>query len=399
MIETRYKRALTGLQLETIMPSNTPLGGSLVDRVLDSNRAEVLKNAATDLPVITVSPAEVWDLKLIAIGGYSPLNGFLRELDYTSVIKSGRLANGTPWTVPITLSVHETTLTGGDKAALKDEAGNLLGAIHVSEVFRRDLAAESEGVFRTTDDGHPGVARIKNAGQILVAGEVDLLPEALATAEQGMIYRPADVRAEIDKRGWKTVVAFQTRNPIHRAHEYLLRTALETADGLLIHPLVGETKSDDIPADVRTECYRTLIEKYFPSDRVILAALPAPMRYAGPKEAIHHALMRRNYGATHFIVGRDHAGVGDYYGTYDAQKIFETYDDLGITNLNFEHSFWCKGVGGYATSKTSPFGPEERIFISGTKMREMLGKGELPPPEIARPEIAAILSKYYQSLG
>lgn len=370
----------------------------LINRVVDDARAGELKAAAADLPAITVSPAEVWDLKLIAIGGYSPLKGFIGEQDYASIIDKGRLADGNPWTVPITLSVSETSLKAGDKAALKDEDGNLLGAIHVSEVYARRLEAESQGVFQTADDKHPGVARIKNAGQTLVAGEVDVLPDALPADEQGMIYRPADVRAEIEKRGWKTVVAFQTRNPIHRAHEHLIRVAMETADGLLIHPLVGETKQGDIPADVRTECYRTLIDKYFPAERVILAALPAPMRYAGPKEAIHHALMRRNYGATHFIVGRDHAGVGDYYGTYDAQKIFETYDDLGITNMNFEHSFWCKGVGGYATQKTSPFGPEQRIFISGTKMREMLGKGELPPPEIARPEIAAILAKYYQSL-
>ncbi|MBZ0136721.1 MAG: sulfate adenylyltransferase [Planctomycetes bacterium] len=380
------------------MPFNTPLGGSLVDRVLDAKGAEVLKAAVTDLPVITVSPSEVWDLKLIATGGYSPLKGFIGERDYASIIAAGRLADGTPWTVPITLSVRETTLTAGDKASLKDEAGNLLGAIHIREVFDRRLEAESLGVFQTADDKHPGVARIRNAGQTLIAGQVDVLPDALPATEQGLLYRPADVRAEIEKRGWKTVVAFQTRNPIHRAHEYLLRTALETADGLLIHPLVGETKSDDIPADVRTECYRTLIDRYFPADRVILAALPAPMRYAGPKEAVHHALIRRNYGATHFIVGRDHAGVGDYYGTYDAQQIFETYDDLGIANLNFEHSFWCKGVDGYATSKTSPFGPEQRVFISGTRLRQLLGKGELPPPEIVRPEIAAILSKYYQSL-
>ena len=381
------------------MPSNSPVGGTLIDRVVDDAKGAELKAAASDLPAITVSPAEVWDLKLIATGGYSPLKGFIGEQDYASVIEKGHLADGNPWTVPITLSVSETSLKPGDKAALKDEQDNLLGAIHVSEVFARRLEPESQGVFQTTDEKHPGVARIKNAGQTLVAGDVDVLPDALPADEQGMIYRPADVRAEIEKRGWKTVVAFQTRNPIHRAHEHLIRVAMETADGLLIHPLVGETKEGDIPADVRTECYRTLIDKYFPAERVILAALPAPMRYAGPKEAIHHALMRRNHGATHFIVGRDHAGVGDYYGTYDAQKIFETYDDLGITNMNFEHSFWCKGVGGYATQKTSPFGPEERIFISGTKMREMLGKGELPPPEIARPEIAEILSKYYQSLG
>ena len=372
----------------------TPLGGTLVNRVLDDNGAAALKSA--NLPAITVSPAEVWDLKLIAIGGYSPLKGFMGEADYASVIEKGRLADGTPWTVPITLSTSGDVKPG--KTALKDEDGNLLGSIEISATYKRRYEAEAKGVFQTTDEKHPGVERIKNAGQTLVAGEISVLPETLPADEQGMEYRPAAIRAEIENRGWKNVVAFQTRNPIHRAHEHLLRVAMETADGLLIHPLVGETKAGDIPADVRTECYKALIEKYFPPERVILAALPAPMRYAGPKEAIHHALMRRNYGANQFIVGRDHAGVGDYYGTYDAQKIFETYDDLGISNLNFEHSFWCKGVGGYATTKTSPFGPEQRVFVSGTKLRELLGNGEHPPAEVVRPEIADILIAYYKTL-
>lgn len=383
------------------MPANNPVGGNLVNRVHEDSAK--LRAEAEKLPAITLPASEVWDLKLLAIGGYSPLNGFVNEHDYASIIARGRLSDGTPWTVPITLGVDDATkarLKAGARAALKDEQGNLLGAITVQQIYARRFADEAKGVFQTLDEAHPGVARIKNAGATLVAGEVDVLAETLPAAEQGLPYRPADVRAEIDKRGWKSIVAFQTRNPIHRAHEYLLRTALETADGLLIHPLVGETKSDDIPADVRTKCYIALIEKYFPKDRVILAALPAPMRYAGPKEAIHHALIRRNYGASHFIVGRDHAGVGNYYGTYDAQRIFETYQagELGIGTLNFEHSFWCKGVGGYATSKTSPFGKEQQLTISGTKLREMLGKGEYPPAEIVRPELAEILMAYYRSL-
>jgi sulfate adenylyltransferase len=380
----------------------TPVGGTLINRIAkepDKLRAECAK-----LPVITLSAADVWDLKLFAIGGYSPLNGFVNEQDYLSILAKGRTTKNNPWSIPITLGVNAETrrqLKPAGRAALHDETGNLLGAITVRQLFARRFEDEAMSVFRTLDEAHPGVARIKKAGENLVAGEVDVLPETLPPDEQGMIYRPADVRAEIEKRGWKTIVAFQTRNPIHRAHEYLLRTALETADGLLIHPLVGETKGDDIPADVRTKCYRALIEKYFPVERVILAALPAPMRYAGPKEAIHHALMRRNYGATHFIVGRDHAGVGSYYGTYDAQRIFETYQpgELGITNLNFEHSFWCTGVGGYATSKTSPFGKEQQLTISGTKLREMLAAGQYPPAEIVRPELADILMSYYRSLG
>ncbi|MCC7507932.1 MAG: sulfate adenylyltransferase [Planctomycetes bacterium] len=381
------------------MPANTPVGGTLVNRVA-TNPAK-LRAEAEKLPAIILPAAEVWDLKLLAIGGYSPLNGFVNEHDYASIIARGALTDGTPWTVPITLGVPGAgKLAAGSRAALKDEQGNLLGAITIQQLYPRRFEDEARGVFKTLDEAHPGVARIRAAGQTLVAGEVDVLPDSLPAAEQGLIYKPAEVRAEIDKRGWKSVVAFQTRNPIHRAHEYLLRTALETADGLLIHPLVGETKSDDIPADVRTACYRTLIDKYFPKERVILAALPAPMRYAGPKEAIHHALMRRNYGATHFIVGRDHAGVGNYYGTYDAQKIFETYAPgaLGIVNLNFEHSFWCNGVGGYATSKTSPFGKELQLTISGTRLRELLAKGEYPPAEIVRPELAEILMAYYKTL-
>jgi sulfate adenylyltransferase len=383
------------------MPANTPLGGKLISRIAPDSGA--LKAEAETLPALTLPAAEVWDLKLIATGGYSPLTGFVAQADYDSIISRGRLIDGTPWAVPITLSAPDSAkeqFKPGDRAALRDEAGNLLGAISVKLLYPRRFEEEAKGVFQTTDEAHPGVARIKAAGQTLVAGDVDVLAEALPADEQGMIYRPADVRAEIDKRGWKTVVAFQTRNPIHRAHEYLLRTALETADGLLIHPLVGETKSDDIPADVRTKCYRTLIEKYFPADRVILAALPAPMRYAGPKEAIHHALMRRNYGATHFIVGRDHAGVGNYYGTYDAQKIFNEFDipkDIGITPLNFEHSSWCKVCEGMVSAKTCPHGPETKVFLSGTKVRDMLKAGQRPPMEFSRPEVADLLIQWAQS--
>ncbi|MCC6464677.1 MAG: sulfate adenylyltransferase [Planctomycetes bacterium] len=381
----------------------SPVGGRLVDRVLNPQQAAALQLSADSLYSIRLAPSDVWDLKLLAVGGYSPLTGFQGEADYLSVIRRGRLADGTPWTVPVTLGVDEAQareLTPGALVALRDQERNLLGSLTVREVFARRLDDEARGVFQTLEDAHPGVARIRRAGQWLVAGEVSVLPALLPSHEQGLIYRPAEVRAEIARRGWRTVVAFQTRNPIHRAHEYLLRTALETADGLLVHPLVGETKGDDVPAEVRVRCYRALLEKHFPPERIILAALPAPMRYAGPKEAIHHALIRRNYGASHFIVGRDHAGVGNYYGTYDAQRIFETYapGELGIATLNFEHSFWCKGVGGFATTKTSPFGPEHRIQVSGTRLRELLAKGEFPPPEIVRPELAAILMEHYQSV-
>jgi sulfate adenylyltransferase len=379
------------------MPTLSPVGGTLISRVLDDANAAALRDAAGSLPAINLSSSELQDLLLIATGGYSPLRGFIGEADYAAVINTGRLADGTPWTVPITLGVDTSSATPGQRAKLLDDDGRLVGAINVRELYHRRLEAEAKGVFGTDDRAHPGVARIATAGQTLVAGDVEVLPEVLPENAGGLEYRPAAVRAEIERRGWKSVVAFQTRNPIHRAHEYLLRTALESADGLLIHPLVGDTKNDDIPADVRIECYRTLIDKYFPAERVILAALPAPMRYAGPKEAIHHALIRQNYGASTFIVGRDHAGVGSYYGTYDAQRIFDGYG-LEIANLNFEHSFWCNGVGGFATAKTSPLGPELRVNISGTKLRELLANAEYPPAEIVRPEIAEILIAHYATL-
>ena len=384
------------------MPSNAPVGGILVNRVLDESDANQLKSRASGYPAISVSPAEVWDLKLIAIGGYSPLTGFMKQEDYASVIARGRLKDGNPWTVPITLSVDDATkdaLKVGAPAALRDEDGNLLGEIHVSGIYPRQFKEEAEGVFSTSDEKHPGVERIKQAGQWLVAGDVNVLPETLPADEQGMEYRPAAVRAEIEKRGWKNVVAFQTRNPIHRAHEHLIRVAMETADGLLIHPLVGETKKGDIPAATRMDCYQVLIEKYFVKDRTHLSVMPAAMRYAGPREAILHALVRKNYGCTHFIVGRDHAGVGNYYGTYDAQNIFDGLDakNLGIRPLKFEHAAWCKLCEGMTSSKTCPHGGEHKIFLSGTKVREMLAAGQRPPMEFSRPEVADALMSWAKS--
>ncbi|MHC4840576.1 MAG: sulfate adenylyltransferase [Planctomycetota bacterium] len=374
----------------------TVSSGVLVNPVFSHSDAISFQSQAATLPTIQLKPHEFWDMKLLATGGYAPLTGFVNQADYLGIIANGRLADGRPWTVPITLGLDDVTVDTGQALALTN-GDDVVARLIVREIFERDFDAEARGVFQTSEEAHPGVARIKHGGKWLISGELTVLPTAIPEREQGLVWQPDEVKAEIERRGWKNVVAFQTRNPIHRAHEHLIRTALETADGLLIHPLVGETKKGDIPADVRTACYNKLIEKYFPAERVILAALPAPMRYAGPKEAIHHALIRRNYGATKFIVGRDHAGVGDYYGTYDAQKIFETYEqgELGIENLNFEHSFFCKGVGGYATTKTSPFGPEQRVFVSGTKLREILAAGERPPEEVVRPEIADILIEYY----
>jgi sulfate adenylyltransferase len=322
----------------------------------------------------------------------------MEQKDYESVVTDMRLANGLPWSVPITLSVSEEVaepLKEGSWVRLDDPFGRFVGVLELTQKYRYNKALEAVNVYRTEDEKHPGVKVIYDQGPINLAGPVWLLerdPHPLFPKYQ---IDPAKSREMFRDKGWKTVVGFQTRNPIHRAHEYIQKCALETVDGLFLHPLVGATKADDIPADVRMRCYEILLEKYYPRDRVILAINPAAMRYAGPREAIFHALVRKNYGCTHFIVGRDHAGVGDYYGTYDAQHIFDEFDpdELGIAPMKFEHAFYCKVTKGMATTKTSPSQPEERIHLSGTKVRELLRQGELPPPEFSRPEVAAELAR------
>jgi sulfate adenylyltransferase len=307
-----------------------------------------------------------------------------------------RLPDGRPWPIPVTLASDSGG--AGETIDLVGHEGTLLGAIEVDEVYERDLRREAERVYRTTDESHPGVAALYADGSRTLAGRIAsrALPSHI-DAVAPYLLSPADTRAAFAERGWKTVVGFQTRNPIHRAHEYITKAALEIVDGLFIHPLVGETKDDDIPADTRMRCYEVLIEHYYPRERVLLGVNPAAMRYAGPREAIFHALVRKNYGCTHFIVGRDHAGVGDWYGTYDAQHIFEEFEpgELGIEPLKFEHSFWCKITDGMATTKTSPSAPEDRVFLSGTKVRELLGRGERPPEEFTRPEVADVLIDAY----
>jgi sulfate adenylyltransferase len=307
------------------------------------------------------------------------------------------LPNGLPWTIPVTLSLtdEEAKRIGGTEAVtlVPGETAEPLAILEVDEVFKREREREAQAVFGTQDLAHPGVRALNDAGDLCAAGELRVL--RLPEHEDFSQYRltPAETRAEFTRRGWRTVVGFQTRNPIHRAHEYLQKCALEIVDGLLVHPLVGATKGDDVPADVRMRCYEALFDGYYPKDRAMVTVFPAAMRYAGPKEAIWHAIARKNYGCTHFIVGRDHAGVGDYYGTYDAQRIFERFDpgELGITPLMFEHSFWCNRCEGMASPKTCPHGDEDRVSLSGTKVREMLRAGERPPPEFSRPDVADIL--------
>ncbi|USR91182.1 sulfate adenylyltransferase [Phormidium yuhuli AB48] len=373
-------------------------GGTLITRLATVAQKREFLEQADRLPRVTMDDRTFSDLALIAIGGFSPLTGFMEEADYRRVVKEMRLANGLPWSVPITLSVSEevaNSLKEGDRIRLDDKTGRFVGVLDLSQKYHYDKEEEALQVYRTTEDKHPGVAVVYQQGPVNLAGSVWMLERDPHPLFPDYQIDPAVSRQMFVDKGWKTVVGFQTRNPIHRAHEYIQKCALETVDGLFLHPLVGATKSDDIPADVRMRCYEIMLDKYFPRDRVMMAINPAAMRYAGPREAIFHALVRKNYGCTHFIVGRDHAGVGDYYGTYDAQDIFDEFEpgELGITPMKFEHAFYCTRTSTMATSKTSPSTPEERIHLSGTKVREMLRRGELPPPEFSRPEVAAELAK------
>jgi len=384
----------------------SPHGGTLVNRFVDKSKADALRSEAASLPTITLSSKQACDLEMIAIGAFSPLTGFVGKADFEGICKNIRLADGTVWPIPITLAVDDAvkaTLKVGGRAALKHSDGTLLAVIDVKEIYPHDKKLECPNVFRTEDPAHPGVKAVMEEGNWLVGGPIHVLtvtPEK-EPGEQFTEYRktPAETRKMFEERGWKTVSAFQTRNPIHRAHEYLCKCAQEITDGLLIHPLVGETKPGDIPAEVRMECYKTIIDNYFVPERTMLTVMPAAMRYAGPREAVLHALVRQNYGISHFIVGRDHAGVGNYYGTYDAQNIFDDFKegDMKVQIFKFEHAAWSNKAQGMVSGKTFPKIQGDQVFLSGTKVRDMLAAGERPPMEFSRPEVADVLIKWATS--
>ena len=377
-----------------------PHGGELILNMVSETERAGLQDHARGLPQVTVGSRQLADLEMLAIGAYSPLRGFMNQADYLSVVKDMHLSNGLPWSVPITLSItseQAQTLTVGSQIALVDAQGALQAVMTVEEKYGYDKLLEAREVYRTEDEAHPGVKVVYQQGEVLLGGPVRVLAlQSQAFAQYR--YTPTQARGLFAQRGWKRVVGFQTRNPVHRAHEYIQKCAMETVDGLYLHPLVGDTKGDDIPADVRMRCYEVLLENYYPADRVVLGVLPAAMRYAGPREAIFHALMRKNYGCSHFIVGRDHAGVGNYYGTYDAHYIFAEFDpaQLGITPMFFDHTFFCRVCDAMASKKTCPHDSEDHVTLSGTKVRQMLQAGEIPPREFSRPEVAKVLIEAMQ---
>ncbi len=383
-----------------------PHGGKLINRIVQRTKNYELQTMGK----IYLNKRQISDLEMIATGAFSPLEGFMGSKDYENVLNNMRLTNGLVWPIPITLAVNredaQQLKIGEDIALVDNELRTtnselrILAILHLEEIYSYDKEKEAEKVYKTKDTKHPGVSALYSQGDVLLGGKISVFENSSMFNVQCSMndftkyyLTPSQTREIFRQKGWKTIVGFQTRNPVHRAHEYIQKCALEIIDGLFLHPIVGQTKSDDISAEIRMKCYEVLLEKYYPKDRVVLAINPAYMRYAGPREAIFHAIVRKNYGCTHFIVGRDHAGVGNYYGSYDAQKIFYEFkpEELGITPLFFENAFYCKRCGSMATSKTCPHGDEYKILLSGTKVRKMLEEEETLPLEFTRPEVAKIL--------
>lgn len=380
-------------------------GGQLTPLLLKNDELMSEREKAKSLPPVPMTSMETSDLIMMAIGAFSPLSGFMNQKDYINVVNHMHLTDGTLWPIPITLAVTEdqaNAIAIGTQVALKDEeTGELMGSMAVTEKFGYDKNHEAKMVFRTNEQSHPGVSKLLAQKDILISGPVKVFSEGPYPAQFGQHFgRPAETRTLFEEKGWNTIAAFQTRNPIHRSHEYCTKIALEITDGLFIHPLVGKLKSDDIPANIRMTCYEVLLENYYPKDRVVLKVYPMEMRYAGPREAVLHAIFRQNYGCSHLIIGRDHAGVGNYYGPFDAQKIFDEIGsgELHIKPLNIDWTFWCHKCDGMASMKTCPHGKDDRVLISGTDLRKQLSEGQHPPKEFSRPEVAEILIDYYQSL-
>lgn len=378
-----------------------PHGGKLINRMLAGREREQSLNLAELLPSLKLNSRQLSDIELVAIGAFSPLTGFMGQKDYKNVVHHQRLANGLPWTIPVTLAVTKQEadrIRTSPEIALVDDREQIVAILHIDEIYRYDREQESQLVLKTTSETHPGVQYLSSVGDHCLAGPISLLRRPDRGEFTNYLLDPKETRFLFEHRGWNTVVAFQTRNPVHRAHEYILKCALETVDGLLLHPLVGETRCEDVPAEVRLRCYLALLDSALPASRAVLSLYPAAMRYAGPREAIFHAIARKNYGCSHFIVGRDHAGVGNFYGTYEAQKKFLEFepDELGIAPICFDATFYCKKCGAMASEKTCKHGSEERLNLSGTRVRELLRAGENLPLEFTRPEVAEVLREAYR---
>jgi len=392
---------MTDMQIELVPPHGGKLNPLLV---ADKQERTRLLQQAQELKSVGLDSKSESDVIMLATGAYSPLQGFMGKKDYLSVMAEMRLSSGLLWPIPVTLPVAAAVakdLRVGEEISLVSLESNLIMAVMtIDEIYGYEKEQEAGSVFATNDRSHPGVAKIYEQGDIYLAGPLKALSEGSYPELYPEFARPADTRELFQEKGWSTIVAFQTRNPIHRSHEYLTKVALELCDGLLIHPVVGHLKTGDIPAQVRMKCYHAMMDNYYNQERTLLKVYPIEMMYGGPREAILHAIIRQNFGCSHMIIGRDHAGVGNFYGAFEAQEIFETLrpDDLSLKPINMDWTFWCYKCEAIVSAKTCPHGDQEHLMISGTRLRDMLAGGDRPPAEFSRPEVIDILIDYYQGL-